>query len=249
MTSHVPVEILAKIISNGEQNTKLLTLVHKSWISFGCSSLFKVIIADSQCDILAWMDLFNHAPDILFAIRHVTIAPEGYTTGDPVTPEQFIGYFPRLRSVAVLSLELDYQLLSNKPLESVRCLVLNNCYLPSALPFLRTAFPNLCLLHIIDYVAGSLASHNAANRVSHGVHDRMEYIFLETRSASTVTLVMDALENDDAFSDVDHLHIRCSPDNVPTLLPGLKKVGNRIRNLLIVNIGNFFCYNVIITLS
>ncbi|KAK0431612.1 hypothetical protein EV421DRAFT_1911705 [Armillaria borealis] len=161
---HFPMELISLIIRDAARNMKMLCLLHSTWVPLIRPLIFDVLVADGQCDILAWQDLFTSAPDIPNHVRHVTLALEGVTLGDPVVVEEFLHCFHKVLSLALLSFELDYNILSLSPLRTVRSLILHNCLLDDVLPDLKYTFPHLTVLHIVDFVAGNLWSHVAAEQ-------------------------------------------------------------------------------------
>lgn len=151
-----PLELIQHIVRDATQNVKTLCVLHTTWVPLIRPLIFDILVADGQCDILAWQDLFMSAPDIPDHIRHVTLAPEGITPEDPVIVEDFLHCFPQVRSLALLSFELNYSVLVPSPLCTIHSLILYNCLLDNILPDLKYAFPHLTVLHIVDFVAGNL---------------------------------------------------------------------------------------------
>lgn len=152
----LPLELIGHIIQDAMHNVKTLCLLHSTWVCLARPFLFDILVANGHCDILAWCDLFMSTPDIPRHVHHITLAPEGITPGDPIMVEDFLHHFDHALSIALLSFELDYDVLALSPLLTIHSLILHNCVLDNVLPDLKYAFPNLTVLHIIDFVAGNL---------------------------------------------------------------------------------------------
>ncbi|KAK0431154.1 hypothetical protein EV421DRAFT_1743360 [Armillaria borealis] len=196
---HFPLELISLIIQDAAQNVKMLCLLHSTWVPLIRPLIFDILVADGQCDILAWQDLFTLAPNIPNHVRHVTLTPEGMTLGDPVVVEEFLHCFHKVLSLALLSFKLDYNILALSPLRTVRSLILHNCLLDNILPDLKYAFPHLTVLHIIDFVARNLWLHVAAEQAESFLPGVIAFLFIETRSMETIDILHATSSNTSQF--------------------------------------------------
>ncbi|SJL12743.1 uncharacterized protein ARMOST_16174 [Armillaria ostoyae] len=198
--------------------------------------MFDILVADGKCDVLAWCDLFASAPDIPRHVRHVMLAPEGMTPGDPVVAEDFLRRFHRVLSLALLSFELDYNVLALSLLHTIRSLILHNCLLDNVLPDLKYAFPSLTVLHIVDFVAGNLRSHIAAQQAEDSLRPAMTYLFVETRDTETIDMCLDCLGRDEWFKGVRNMEVQGSDLVLDHFCSRLPTFGHRLDNLLLFHI-------------
>ncbi|PBK66573.1 hypothetical protein ARMSODRAFT_1021370 [Armillaria solidipes] len=233
---HFPLELISLIVRDAARNVKTLCLLHSTWVPLIRPLIFDILVADGQCDILAWQDLFTSAPDIPNHVRHVTLAPEGMTPGDPVVVEEFLHSFHKVLSLALLSFELDYNILALSPLRTVRSLILHNCLLDNVLPDLKYAFPHLTVLHIVDFVAGNLRSHVAAEQAESFLPGIMAFLFVETRSTETIDMCVDVMARDQWFQGVRDVEIQGSKMVLNHFCARMPHFGSRLDSLLLFHI-------------
>ncbi|PBK83625.1 hypothetical protein ARMGADRAFT_1037791 [Armillaria gallica] len=205
-----PLELIQHIVRDAAQNAKTLCMLHTTWVPLIRPLIFDILVTDSQCDILTWQDLFTSAPNIPDHVRHIMLAPERMTPGDPVVVEDFLHCFPQVWSLALLSFELDYSVLIPSPLSTICSLILYNCLLDNILPDLKYAFPHLTVLHIIDFVAGNLHSHIAAEQADKFMPNAMAFLFVETHSTETIDMCIEAMAADPWFQGVHDIEIQGS---------------------------------------
>ncbi|KAK0432385.1 hypothetical protein EV421DRAFT_1742353 [Armillaria borealis] len=207
--TNVPQETLDVIMGYAPDQLKVLSLVNTFFRDTSDLHQFKSVTANLLCDLGAWLALLEVRPSVSSAVQDVTIT--GNSTGDDrhlMTAEEFLMQLPYVRSVQLLSYNLNFPSISKQPLSTVHRLRLHNGIVSNIWLDLPAAFPFLNSLNIIDYVA----PRHKGNFLDLGQQciggQYMRGICLESNDEDLVKSCLEALGNMDWYRKVAILEIR-----------------------------------------